>query len=215
MNNEKIYTEVKYNSGNKLPYYYDDPFDIFLKKICDILNPYFLKIGFTPNIITTISFLFGLLTCFLYYKNLYILASISFLISYYFDVMDGYFARIYDMRSKFGSYYDITTDFIVFITLFYLFVINKKINKFKYINIKILFLIILFIIIIIQGYHISCQEKYTENTNKINVSEGLSLVKIYQCNNINMMKYTRYFGTGISALLLAFLIFLHIFFTKK
>ena len=32
MNGEKRYEEVKYNSGNKLPYYYDDPIDIFLKK---------------------------------------------------------------------------------------------------------------------------------------------------------------------------------------
>lgn len=215
MNSEKIYEEVKYNSGNKLPYYYDDPIDIFLKKICDILNPYFFNIGITPNIITTLSFLFGLLSCFLYYKNLYILSSISFLISYYFDVMDGYFARIYNMRSKFGSYYDFITDTLIGLLFFYLIIINKKIIKLKLINIKFLIIFIFITLYLLSVYHFSCQEKYTKNTNKINVSEGLFMLKYINCNDVSIMKYTRYFGTGFLSIFFVFVIFLHIFFTKK
>ena len=109
--------EIDYSQYNKLPVKYDDPLDIFFKKYIDKLIIPCKKLGFTPNMITTISFLFGLLCCYLYYKQYYIIASICYLLFYFFDVMDGYYARIYEMYSTFGSYYDVITNIFVVILL--------------------------------------------------------------------------------------------------
>jgi len=128
--------------------------------------------------------------------------------------MDGYFARIYNMRSKFGSYYDVITDTLIGLLFFYLIIINKKIIKLKLINIKFLIIFIFTTLYLLFVYHFSCQEKYTKNTNKINVSEGLFMLKYINCNDVSIMKYTRYFGTGFLSIFL-FLLFFYIFFLLK
>ncbi len=202
------------SDGNKLPIQYDDPIDIFYKKYIYKLNPYFKNLGFTANDITTISFIFGLLSCYLYYTKYYILSGIFIIISYFFDTMDGYYARIYKMQSKFGSYYDIISDLIVNIILFYLFITNKNIIKSK-INIKLIIIILIIIMILGDIYHVSCQESYTKITNKNYVSDGLSFLDTLKCKDHNIMIYTRYFGPGVTNLFIGILLILHVFFTKK
>lgn len=199
--------------GNKLPEYYDDPVDLFYKKYIKIINPYFYKLGFTPNFITTLSLFFGLLTCYLYYKQYYILSGIFYIISYFFDVMDGYYARLYDMKSKFGSYYDIISDLLIIIILFILLVSNKNIKKYK-INVKLFIIILLVIFSIISSYNMSCQEKYVKMHKNKYLSEALTSFSL-QCKDFRIMKYTKYFGTGIGALLISLIIMSHIFFYKK
>jgi phosphatidylglycerophosphate synthase len=200
--------------GKKLPEKYDDPIDLFYADICDIIMPYFKSAGFTPNMITTISFIFGLISCYLYYIQNYVLASISYIISYFFDVMDGIFARKYNMKSKFGSYYDLYSDFIVLFILIYLVLTNKNFIKLKYINIKILFIIFLFIYSIVSLYHFTCQESYVRSTAKHNSSEALQN-RILTCMDHKHMRITRFFGPGINSCIIPLFIFVHIFLTKK
>jgi phosphatidylglycerophosphate synthase len=128
--------------------------------------------------------------------------------------MDGYYARLYNMRSTFGSYYDSISDNLVVLILFYLFIFNKNFIKTK-INIKILIIILISLFVIVDMYHMSCQEKYTKVTNEKNKSEGLSFLDSIKCNNYDDMKYTRYFGTGVLNILFTLIIISHIFFTKK
>jgi phosphatidylglycerophosphate synthase len=132
------------NNGNKLPEYYDEPLDLFYKKYIIIIMPYFYKLGITPNFITTLSLFFGLLTCYLYYKQYYILSGLSYIISYFFDVMDGYYARLYNMKSKFGSYYDVISDITVDIILFILFIIKLTTNKLIALRLSFVFVYSLF-----------------------------------------------------------------------
>jgi phosphatidylglycerophosphate synthase len=198
-------------SGNKLPSHYDDPVDIFYKKYIDVINPYFKDAGMTPNMITTISLLFGLLTCYLYYKSHYVLAGLSYVVSYFFDVMDGHFARIYDMGSVFGSYYDSISDNAIALLLLILFYTNK--------NISFVSKMVIFSIVAIYGigtaYHMSCQEKYVKKTNEKNVSVGLAFLDGIKCHNLENMKYTRFFGTGVTTLVISIIIGSHVFFAKK
>ena len=199
-------------NGNKLPNYYDDPVDLFYKKYIDILNPYFKNAGITPNMITSISFFFGLLTCYLYYKSYYILAGLSYIISYFFDTMDGYFARIYGMGSVFGSYYDSISDNVVVLIIVFLFY-----KKSGFINSSIKVSIIGILLFFALGciYQMSCQEKYTKKTNEEHVSDGLAFLDNVKCKDFEHMKYTRYFGTGVCTLVVAILIIGHKFFCKK
>ena len=203
--------DSKIKTGNKLPEHYDDPVDIFYKKYIDVINPHFKEAGMTPNMITTLSLVFGLLTCYLYYKSYYVSAGLSYIVSYFFDVMDGYFARIYDMGSVFGSYYDSISDNAVVLILLILFYKNPNL-QFKY---KIIIFILLAVYGIGTVYHMSCQEKYVKETNEKHVSEGLSFLDNIKCVNFENMKYTRIFGTGVTTFVMSIFIGLHRFLTNK
>jgi len=49
----------------------------------------------------------------LYEENQFALSAFSYLISYMFDCWDGYYARKYNMESKFGDYYDHVSDMFI------------------------------------------------------------------------------------------------------
>jgi phosphatidylglycerophosphate synthase len=196
--------------GNKLPDYYDDPVDIFYKKYIDIINPHFKAAGMTPNMITTISLAFGLLACYLYYKSYYISAALSYIVSYFFDVMDGYFARIYNMGSVFGSYYDSISDNVVVLLLFILFYKKTSIS----LPAKLTIILILAIYAVGTAYQMSCQEKYVKKTNEKHLSDGLAFLDKIKCSDFENMRYSRFFGTGVSTLVIAVIIGFHIFLTK-
>jgi phosphatidylglycerophosphate synthase len=196
--------------GNKLPKYYDDPVDIFYKQYIDVINPYFKEAGMTPNMITTLSLLFGLLTCYLYYKSYYVSAALFYIVSYFFDVMDGYFARIYDMGSVFGSYYDSISDNAVAFLLLILFYNNIKLQP----GVKVAMLFIIAIYVIGTAYHMSCQEKYVKKTNKKYVSEGLVFLDNIKCSNFENMRFSRFFGSGVTNLVISIIIGIHVFVIK-
>lgn len=198
-------------TGNKLPDYYDDPIDLFYKKYIDIINPHFKAANMTPNMITTISLAFGLLACYLYYKSCYISAALAYIVSYFFDTMDGYFARIYDMGSVFGSYYDSISDNVVTLLLFILFYNNPNISGL----VKIAIILVLLIFAFGTAYHMSCQEKYVKKTNEKHVSEGLAFLDKIQCADSENMRYSRFFGSGVTTLVIALIIGSQQFLTKK
>lgn len=198
-------------TGNKLPHYYDDPVDIFYKKYIDIINPHFKAAGMTPNMITSISLAFGLLACYLYYKSYYISAALAYIVSYFFDTMDGYFARIYDMGSVFGSYYDSISDNAVVLLLFILFYKNQNISGL----VKLAIVLVLVIYGFGTAYHMSCQEKYVKKTNEKHLSEGLAFLDKIQCSDSENMRYSRFFGTGVTTLVISLIIGSHVFLIKK
>jgi phosphatidylglycerophosphate synthase len=203
--------DAEIKTGNKLPHYYDDPVDLFYKKYIDIINPHFKDAGMTPNMITSISLAFGLLACYLYYKSCYISAALAYIVSYFFDTMDGYFARIYDMGSVFGSYYDSISDNAVALLLLFLLYKNPSING----TVKIAMVLVISLYVFGTAYHVSCQEKYVKKTNEKHVSEGLAFLDKIQCSNSENMKYSRFFGTGVTSLVIALAIGSHSLLTKK
>lgn len=169
----------------KLPSYYENPFDDILINICDYFCPYFHKLGFTPNILTTISLLFCVVTIILLLKSYFYLAAAFFIISYFFDCMDGHFARKYNQVTKFGDYYDHITDVIKMISVIYtLYYINSKIMTFLIIPMIILF--------ILESMHMSCQEKYHNKYDSI-----ISFSTLCPNNKkYNPLNITRFFGCG-------------------
>ena len=197
--------------GNKLPHYYDDPVDIFYKRYIDIINPHFKAANMTPNMITTISLAFGLLACYLYYKSYYVSAGLAYIASYFFDTMDGYFARIYNMGSVFGSYYDSISDNLVILLLFIIF--YNKPNISWQTKLAIVFTLVMYGVG--TSYHMSCQEKYVKKTNEKHVSDGLAFLDKIKCSDSEDMRYSRFFGTGMVTLIIAVIMGLHSFLIKK
>ena len=108
------------NSGNKLPLHQENPLDVVCLKIASDVSPLFRAMGATPNFITTLSVIASVLAIRSIYignaKGQFIFWAV---LSYFFDCLDGHFARRYDMCTKFGDYYDHISDWIYFIGIFY------------------------------------------------------------------------------------------------
>jgi len=173
----------------KIPEKYENPFDNILINIAEMSNNFFHKQNFTANDLTTLSLLFSIWSTFNLYKGKYGLSAILYLVSYYFDCMDGNYARKYKMESKFGDLYDHFSDFIKTI---FLFITMYQTNKNKFWK---LFPIILFLLFL-TFVHMSCQEVYYDKNN----SPSLYLVKLLcpaNKNNVDkFLKITRYVGVG-------------------
>ena len=171
---------------NKISSNFDNPFDNFLYKIVDTQLDFYYKLYLTPNSITTISLIFGILASYYFYKNEYNLAGLLFIIAYYFDCADGKMARKYKMTSKFGDIYDHYSDYFKFGLLFVIMYMKSK-EKCKKIIIPTIILVLLLMIFF------ECQEKiYDKN-------ESTSVLNLNLINKSNCTKYIsvlKYFGTG-------------------
>ena len=192
-------------SGRKIKREYENPIDNLIIDTTGALNPIFYKLHFTPNILTTISLIIGLLSSLLIYKKYYISGGILFFISYMFDCYDGNFARKYNMASDFGDLYDHIGDLIKFSAFIYVFL------KIKHISLKKIKRIILILIIlgVLMLWHLGCQElnyKINKNSNKsvLNKFEVL-------CYKKEHIKYSRYFGCGTFAFFISiYIIFIRV-----
>ena len=69
----------------KIPDEFENQFDIFLYKIADSISPFAKSIGLTPNLITTLSNIFCIITIILLLKSYYIIAIFTYLISYFLE----------------------------------------------------------------------------------------------------------------------------------
>jgi hypothetical protein len=168
---------------------YDNPIDNIVIDIGEPLMPYLRKLGQTPNMLTTYSFIFGLASIyFLYIDKIYYFA-ISFAFSYIFDCWDGFMARKYNMATKFGDLYDHTTDLVVALGLAY--VIYKKYRH----KITTPIIIVALVITYFMEKHVGCFQKYYIDTNKERGEETIDFLTRL-CPDKNDIKWTRFFGPG-------------------
>ena len=177
----------------KLPYYLDNPIDNLLIYISESSKHIFYYLYFTPNMITSLALITSTLGINEFIHSNYIVSCLLFNLSYFFDCLDGHYARSYNMVTVFGDYYDHLSDLFKF---FGLLITSYYINYCKFQNLM-LFLPFLIITMLLQ---LSCQEAYYSQYSNTN-APTLKILK-YICpasNNIELqgiMKVTRYFGTG-------------------
>ncbi len=196
------------NKGLKIPQQYDNPYDNLNYSMSAYVSDFFKKkLNFTPNKITTLAVISWIISAIILYythdDNKYILLPFViffYLLSYFLDCFDGFFARKYDMITNFGDMYDHISDWtksLVFLVLFYL-----KMDK-KIFGIYIAIIIIAISIMFVQ---IGCQEKLYNNDNKHVLG---NLKPLCSCENPNdIIKYSRYFGCGTPILITSiFMIF--------
>ncbi len=193
--------------GNKLPDEYENPIDLVIYKIINYMNPVLYKLGFTPNIITTISFILGIASMYTFLNKSYIMSGFLLFLSYYFDCADGNFARRYDMVTTFGDWYDHLTDLFVVIGLIILVARSSKINYvYKYAMLGIIF-----ILLICTLLHLMHQEEYYRKTrNSKNESSMMDqyINAIFNIKTINVenLLNTKYTGCGTYYLVFSLLI---------
>jgi hypothetical protein len=181
------------STGRKLPHRIDGPIDVVLLDIIEYIK--FPRPGiFTPNMLTSLSFGFGLLACYLVYTYKFVFGAVSYSLSYFFDCADGYVARKYNMVSSFGDVYDHITDITVWFLLFY---ILYSLNPLLFLQ----FVPAILLLFYLMSIHFSFQEKYTSATTSpflraMGVLNPILYDGITKTEIENYMRYTRYFSSG-------------------
>ena len=197
-----FYKKSTHKKIRKLPYNLENPIDNLLVDIADIIDPFFFSMGITPNIITTFSLITGILMNYFYWKKNYYTSALMGILSYFFDCMDGNFARKYHMVTEFGDSYDHIKDILVVLALVILFLNNNTSNNFK------IYVCGLLILLFVGAmYHLACQERYIQKYKKLEISKYLNNFS-KDCNQTEM-SYTRYVGSGTFYLFLVLVIIFH------
>ena len=98
---------------NKLHTQYEGPIDIPLLHLSAGLLPLAYRTGHTPNILTTYSFISGVLAVLALWHRRAATFACLWTAGYFFDCMDGQFARKYNMVTRLGDLYDHATDLLV------------------------------------------------------------------------------------------------------
>ena len=177
----------------KIPVEFECPFDNYMLDLADRTAPTVYKMGFTPNMITTLSNIATILVVILLFKSEWYWAAFFVLIAYFFDCLDGHLARSYNMVTVFGDYYDHISDTFKFVAIFTsLYIINPD----KFIQV----LPLLIVLILLSFIHLGCQELYYDK----NDSQTLSLINNFcpistnytQKDLDSTINITRLFGCG-------------------
>lgn len=183
----------------KLPEHAECPIDNWIYIVVEYAAPYFYQWGWTPNMITTLSNVFGILAAYLIYKRKFGIAAIAFLLAYVLDCLDGYVARKYDMVTVFGDLYDHFSDLAkVFIVFFVLWRIDAKL----FVMVFLIYLCFLGL----QCVHFGHKELYYCTINNCQTPESEFLWTFtHLCDLedrtdkdeiLEKMRYTRHFGCG-------------------
>jgi hypothetical protein len=187
---------------NKLNDQYENIFDIYIIKFIDSHIHIYKQLGFTPNMVTTLSLVTGIISAYMVHKKNYKLAGILFFIAYYFDCVDGKFARKYNMVTKIGDYYDHISDIIKFVLIMYV-LYKDNTTRFK------TFGLIIILLMILCFYHLGCQEGVYNTYNNIKVTESpsLDILKPNKESSLININNTKYFGCGTLFVVMSLIIF--------
>lgn len=186
----------------KIPAEIENPIDNLVYKVVEFVAPYFHKFGITPNMITTMSTICGFSSAYLIYKHQFLLSAGLFMFAYIFDCLDGYVARMYNMVTKFGDYYDHVTDMLKFIAYsIALAVVNLKLF--------LMFVPIIIYLLFLCGIHITYQEYFYDTQDASDTLGLLRMIFKRPKNVLSELKYTRYFGLGTINLLCVLIILVY------
>jgi hypothetical protein len=178
----------------------ENPIDNIFLHLAEWLSPILYKTGHTPNIITTYSFISGLISLYFLYLNRRKEFAVLFVLSYIFDCIDGHFARRYDMITEFGDFYDHLTDVLIpFGILVILGIKYYQRRSFPKLSVLILLASLIFLTLVQFG----CQQKYISNDKKI--QESLDKL-IPLCPNKERIHISKYFGSGTLIVVIAILV---------
>lgn len=173
---------------------YSDPVDIFFYYLSDKISEPINNLGITPNMVTLLSVFTNKISYDLLEKKQNKVACLMILFTYFLDNLDGFLARKYKKYSKIGDYMDHGSDIIFGLSMMYQLYKQNTFDKFK-----IKFGIYLFFAFMMT-MHLGCQEKIKDNKN----SPSLNWTKML-CQNKYWINYTKYFGPGITIIVICLL----------
>jgi len=162
---------------------FENPIDyLIINQLCEPISEYIHEYypNVTPNMITFIGLICGLLSILCLFHNFYVFAFILFWIGYILDCLDGYYARKFKMQTKFGDYFDHIRDYIV--NTLIVFVILSKLRK----NEQFIFIFLFIIIFTGMNMHVACQN------NETSILSGMSKI----CPEKEYLYILKHLGCG-------------------
>lgn len=184
----------------KIPSSRENPIDVANIWTANKLCPIFRAVKMTANDITTLSLIFGIISLVFLWKYNWLGFAITYYISYFFDCMDGHYARKYKLVSKFGDYYDHIKDIIVVIGLVIVLIIRYKIPR----KVWIIFTVVMMIFTILMTAQLGCQEKLYPHDESPMLNKSKILCPGDATKNIQV---TKWFGCGTWTLVMIFAVF--------
>jgi len=193
----------------KLPPELDNPIENMFIELENYLSEYFRALNLTPNDLTSVSFITGIYSVYLFTQKKYSMSAIFYMISFAFDCFDGNYARKYNMTSRFGDYYDHVSDWIINGAM--IFLIAKKYMKLQNNNPKKYVPLALLPLTILMSIHLGCQEKY--HNGDFEKNEFLAYSKPMCPTDSKdelekILRLSRFFGPGTFTLFICLIILL-------
>jgi phosphatidylglycerophosphate synthase len=191
----------------KIPLEYEDIVDNKFYKWSDNLSPSFKNYNFTPNMITTLGLLCTLIMIYLIFKGECQIAAIFYIVAYFFDCMDGCYARKYKMTSKYGDYYEHIVDWIRNTALILMIVYGCKCND------NFTSIIVLITLFVIENIKQAYQDKYYKVKTGRNETESLDFLQkiVSPPDDLEKLEDTikklTYVGWGVFTVTAAFFLF--------
>lgn len=189
--------------GRKIPACYENPVDNWMIMATEQFNPVFHALGMVPNHVTLLSAVFGITSVILLTQSRFGLAGATYMISYFFDVADGNYARAYQMVSKFGDILDHAKDVLVVAMLYWVILFQLSLST----TFKVIFFIAQGLMITGLSIHLGCQEVYYNGTVKQKKEEESAALKGLQAvcaaDAEKKLPLTRWIGCGTYALITA------------
>ena len=183
-------------SIDKLPFSLNNPIDTLLIQLSNCINPLLYALRITPNTITLFSFLFILLSMKYLYHDNYAMFCVFYALSYWFDCIDGNYARTYGLTSNIGDWLDHITDITGFIGVIVIVCIKYTIP----ISYIILFVVTFFLLLWFTG----CQEKYS-NFEHSDSLQGLQ--SLCTGDPRTTLPYLRWFGFATFNIIILIMIY--------
>lgn len=172
---------------NKISSAHENPIDRVLLDISGSALPLFHRTGHVPNVLTTYSFAAGLgaVACLWHHRPTAFAVLMS--ISYFFDVMDGQFARQYNQTSTFGDWYDHITDILVLVLILHVIVVKRGKRLLTW-----PFAVVAVVALLLLATHVGCQQQWK------NPSLGWETLDVFRwmCPEREWIRWTRFFGPG-------------------
>lgn len=180
------------NNGRKIEAQYENPVDNAFIALSDAVAPMFKRLNFTPNGLTTLSAVFWGGAVYNLYNRETTEFTVYALLGYFFDVMDGYYARKYKMTSEAGDKYDHYKDVAVSLAIVY--VLYSQYDLLDFPTLVIVLMALYFLMLVYLG----CQEVMTAEADRSpTLSTTQDIVgKLDPTVCAQKMKYLRWFGTG-------------------
>ena len=179
-------------NAKKVPDSMESPLDNHIYNSTDNIVIELDKIGWmSPNVVTTIGLIFGVISILFFVKGDWKKSILFLLLYYYFDCMDGYYARKFGKVTRFGDYYDHFRDWFVagvMITLLFI--------KLKSKQDKIVFASITATLLLFCSMYVGCQEVIGEEHGLLieNSSPTLGCTRGMCPNPTKTIKVVRFFG---------------------
>ena len=101
-------------------------------------------LGFTPNMLTTVGNILRAISVYYLYKNQKNKFAVFYMLGYFFDCLDGHYARTYGMETTFGDYYDHISDSVFYLIVMY-YLVTKMLKSKNVVFARIVGVIYLFV----------------------------------------------------------------------